>query len=239
MRPFQIRVLCASILSLYAHIATVRSAEWQSVFDPFQVITIHLQMDSNDWERVRHDQPSQNESWVPEIAEALFWAEGETPLRVTVRRKGESDIPLPEGDPQKVSLKIDINELLPGQKWRGLTKLSLENGSDNPLTEGFAWIAHRLAWETGIYGYEAAYSGWVRLYINGDLKGVFLNAEQRNAQFLRNHGYENETATWLYKVDGSSALEVGVGDSPANRHLCYAPFNSGPGGGGGGGCRRG
>jgi hypothetical protein len=44
-------------------------------------------------------------------------------------------------------LKIDINALISGQKWRGLTKLSLENGSESPLTEGFAWMLHRLAWE--------------------------------------------------------------------------------------------
>lgn len=210
--------------------------EWQEVFDPFRVLTLHLEMDSNDWERVRFDQPSQNESWVPEVAEALLWADGESPLRVTVRRKGESDIPLPEGDPQKVSLKIDINDLVPGQKWHGLTKLSLENGSEGLLKEGCSWMLHRLAWEAGIYGYDAAYSGWVRLYINGDLKGVFVNAEQRDAQFLRNHGYDKESGTWLYKVDGTSSLEVGVGDSPAYLHLCYAPFDSGPGGGGSGGC---
>jgi hypothetical protein len=212
--------------------------EWQGVFDPFHVLTLHLEMDPNDWDRVRFDQPSQSETWVPEVAEASLWTESECPIRVTVRRKGESDIPLPEGDPQKVSLKIDINEVVSGQKWHGLTKLSLENGSETPLKEGFSWILHRLAWEAGLYGYEAAYSGWVRLYINGELKGVFVNAEQRDAQFLRNHGYNKESGTWLYKIDGSAALEVGIGNSPAYEHLCFSPFTAGPGGGpvGGGGC---
>jgi spore coat protein CotH len=209
--------------------------EWKTVFNPYQVITLHLQLSSNDWERVRHDQPSQNESWVPELAEALMWADGETPSTVQIRRKGESDIPLPPGDPQKVSLKIDVNALVPGQKWHGLTKLSLENGSEDPLNEGFAWVAQRLAWEAGIYGYESAYSGWVKLYINGELKGVFINAEQKDAQFLKNRGYDKGPSTWLYKVDGSSMLEVGVGDSPTDAHLCYDPFASGPGQGGGGG----
>src|SRR5688572_1737035 len=151
----------------------VVAQEWKTVFNPYQVITLHLQLSSNDWERVRFDQPSQNEAWVPELAEAFMWADGETPITVKIRRKGESDIPLPPGDPQKVSLKIDINVLVPGQKWRGLTKLSLENGSEDPLNEGFAWVAQRLAWEAGIYGHEAAYSGWIKLYINGQLKGVF------------------------------------------------------------------
>lgn len=227
--------LCLGLAFLSAAFARA-AEEWKTVYDPYQVITLHLQLSPSDWDRVRHDQPVQNESWVPELAEALMWSDGETPIRVQIRRKGESDIPLPEGDPQKVSLKIDINALVVGQKWRGLTKLSLENGSEDPLNEGFAWILHRLAWEAGIYGYEAAYSGWVKFYVNGELKGVFVNAEQRNGEFLKNHGYDKGPSTWLYKVDGNSTLEVGVSNSPAFNHLCYAPFSSGPGGGGGGGC---
>src|SRR5687768_6662180 len=224
------------LIVLFCPTSSLAQADWKSVFDPYRVLTLNIELSSADWDRVRRDQPIQNESWVPEVAEARMWGEGETPIRVLIRRKGQSDTPLPEGDPQKVSLKIDMNALTEGQKWRGLTKLSLENGSDDPLNEGFAWIAHRLAWEAGIYGYESAYSGWVKLYVNGQLKGVFVNAEQKDAQFLRNHGYDKGPGTWLYKVDGSSTLEVGIGDSPAHQHLCYAPFNSGPGKGGGDGC---
>jgi hypothetical protein len=210
----------------------VRGAEWREVFNPYQVLSLNLELSPADWDRVRMDQPSQDEGWVPEMAEANFWAEGEMPIRVSVRRKGQSDLPLPEGaSPQKVSLKIDINEPVPGQKWRGLTKLSLENGGTDPLREGFAWMAHRLA--GGMFGYEAGNAAWVKLYVNGEFKGVFVNAEQRNTQFLQNHGYYKEGATWLYKVDGSSSLESGVGTSPAQEHLCYPPFNSGPGKGGG------
>ena len=87
------------------------------------------------------------------------------------------------------------------------------------------------------YPYDAANAAWVKLHINGQFKGVLVNVEQRDAQFLRNHGYNKEGSTWLYKVDGSSMLEVGLDHSPTHRHLCYPPFNSGPGkGGGGGGC---
>jgi hypothetical protein len=212
-------------------VCPLTAQDWKAVFNPYQVITLHLQVSSNDWERIRFDQPSQSESWVPELAEAQMWAEGETPITVQIRRKGESDTPLPEGDPQKVSLKIDVNALVPGQQWRGLSKLSLENGSEDPLNEGFAWVAQRLASEAGIYGYEAAYSGWVKLYVNGVLKGVFINAEQRDAQFLKSRGFDKGPSTWLYKVDGSSTLEQGVGDSPAYLHLSYPPFNSSPHGG--------
>lgn len=201
-----------------------------SAFDPYRPLTLHLQMDVEDWDRVRFDQPQQSESWVPEVAQAWMWGEGEEPIRVAVRRKGESDIPLPsEEDPRKVSLKIDVNQYVSGQQWRGLKKLSLENGSSAPLREGFAWIIHRQA--APLYGYPAAFSGWVRLFINGEEAGLFTNAEQRDETFLRNHDLYSPTCTWLYKVDAGTFLEVGVSNSPAYNNLQFAPFVTNPGGG--------
>ncbi|MBN1669767.1 MAG: lamin tail domain-containing protein [Kiritimatiellae bacterium] len=219
------RPLCAAMLIAAAVCADADG--WRSVFDPYAVITIYLTMDGNDWDRIRHDQPLEDDSWVPEVAPAQFHAEGETNITVSVRRKGETDPPLPSsGNPQKVSLKIDFNEYVPGQTWRGLRKLSLENGGDEPLEEGFAWILHRLAADAGFYRYEAGNSGWVRLYINGELKGVFTNAEQRDEQLLRNHDIYKEGFTWLYKVDGSTTLELGTPHSQTHLHLTYPPFDN-------------
>jgi len=210
-------------------------ASWQDVFNPFEIITLHLEVNTSDWDRVRFDQPSQSETWIPEVAEAWFYATGEEPIRVTIRRKGESDPALPsDADPRKVSLKIDINEVVPGQRWRGLRKLSLENGGTDTLREGVPWILHRRAAEAGYYAYDAALSGWVLLYINSDIAGVYVNAEQRDETFLRNHDMYSPTESWLYKVDGSTSLEIGIGDSPAKQHLTFSPFNAGPGGGPGG-----
>src|SRR5688572_7363833 len=102
-------VLVIFVLAAFCAHSPRAQEPWQEVFDPYRVLTLNLQLSAADWDRVRHDQPSQNEAWIPEVAEAQMWGEGETPIRVLIRRKGESDTPLPEGDPQKVSLKIDIN----------------------------------------------------------------------------------------------------------------------------------
>ncbi len=228
--------LLASIIGVCVSVEAVGAAGWPGIFDPGSPVTIHLSMTTQDWDRVRFDQPSQSESWIPEVAPAWMHGEGETPIRVAVRRKGESDAPLPSAeDPRKVSLKIDINEYVSGQTWHDLKKLSLENGSSEPLKEGFAWIIHRQA--EPLYGYQAALSGWVRLFINGEEIGVFTSAEQRDETFLRNHDIYSPTSSWLYKVDGSTVLEVGVSNSPAFENLQFEPFTSGPGGGrpGGGG----
>lgn len=234
--PFICRILI--IIGFFPSMAA-SAPEWKEVFDPLVVRTLHLELDPADWDRVRFDQPVEGETESIERANAWFHGEGESPIQVTIRRKGATDPALPsDGDPQKVSLKIDINELVPGQRWHGLRKLSLENGGDaGPLNEGFAWQIHRMAGDAGFYRYDAANAAWVRLYINGSYKGVFVSTEQRDEQFLRNRDLYSPSNTWLYKVDGSTYNEVGEGNSPTKTHLNFSPFSSGPGGGpnGGGG----
>jgi len=213
--------------SLWGGVPGVWGQDWQDVFDPRQVLSLHLEMATSDWERIRFDQPSQDASWVAEVAEAWFHSGNEMPIRVAVRRKGESDPELPSSaNPQKVSLKVDFDEYT-NQLWRGLSKLSLENGGTAPLLEGFAWNLHRLA--GGVYGYDAGRAAWVRVYINGDFKGVYVNAEQRNRQFMENHDLYKAERSWLYKIDGSrGALEEGIGTDPTYAQLNYEPFTTGP-----------
>ena len=143
-----------------------------------------------------------------------------------IRRKGASDPALPsETGPQKISLKIDINALIPGQSWRGLRKLSLEIGTtDGPLSEGFAWQIHRMAADAGFYHFDAANAAWVKLYINGTYRGVFTSSEQRDEQMLRNRYLYSPYNTWLYKIDAGTFNEVSEGDSPTKTHLNFSPF---------------
>lgn len=157
---------------------------------------------------------------------AWFWADGESPILVSVRRKSSRALPS-EANPIKVGLKVDINELVDGQKWRDLTKVSLENGTDSGvIQEGFAWNLHRLA--SGSYGYEAALASWVQLRVNGQLIGVYVNAEQRDKQMLRNRGLWTADETWIFDQDdiGVPDIEEGDGFTPTYNALCYVPFRS-------------
>ncbi|NNC87508.1 MAG: hypothetical protein HKN82_03490, partial [Akkermansiaceae bacterium] len=219
---------------------------WKEVYDPMVVRSLYLEVDPADWTRVINDQPVEGDTASQERAGAWF---SDAPIAVTfdpvaappagsilveIRRKGATDPVLTSGGLTKVSLKIDINELVPGQRWNGLRKLSLEIGSEGgPLSEGFAWQVHRMAAEAGYYKYDAANAAWAKLYVNGGFHGVFTSSEQRDEQFLRNRDLYSPTNTWLYKVDGSPTLELGVGDSPTHLHLDFAPF-AGNGGGSGG-----
>jgi hypothetical protein len=202
---------------------------WPAVFNPFQVLTLNVAIDPEDWDRVRHDQ----NFYDPELnirVPCEIWAEGDTQrLVVQIRRKPDAALPS-ESDPQKVSLKIDVNEYVPGQRWRSLTKLSLENGGggNGVLREGLAMNLHRLAWEHGFYNYPPGYAAWIRLVVNDQYVGLYVNAEQRNKQFLRNRGMYKPGSTWLYEIDGGTRLEqtIATTHSPTYEHLCYLPFRN-------------
>lgn len=227
MRTRIARALCVLVLAggLAGAPARAQVPEWQAVFNPFQILSLHLEMSDADWETIRFD--TTNEIEVP----AQFWADGEAPILVSVRRKSSRALPS-EADPRKIGMKVDVNEYVDGQLWHGLTKLSLENGGDNdPVTEGLAWNLHEMASVDGFYGagYHPGLAAWARVYLNGSYLGVYLNAEQRDKQFLRNRGLWVSGATWLYEIDdiSSVALEEGDPHSPTYDALCYAPFRAG------------
>ena len=60
---------------------------WPEVFNPFQILNLNLQLSQQDWDTIRHD--TTNEIEVP----AMFWADGEVPILVSVRRKSSRALP--------------------------------------------------------------------------------------------------------------------------------------------------
>ena len=226
---------CAALAIALGGLSLGATAQpWPEVFDPTVVRTFSLELEPADWDTIRFD--TTNEIEVP----AMFAADGETPILVSVRRKSSRALPS-EANPIKVGLKIDINEFVSGQLWHGLNKLSLENGGDIPvLNEGMAWQLHQRAAAGGFYGPESypALANWVKVDVNGTHIGVYSNVEQRDTQFLRNRGIYVNGATWLYEIDDidSWALETGNPNSATFNTLCYVPFAPPPKKGRPGGC---
>jgi hypothetical protein len=212
-----------AFLAIIGMLATAGEAQdWPDIFDPSQLLTLNLSMSTADWITIQNDLTFDIE--VP----AMFWADGEDQILVSVRRKS-CDALAGSPDFLKVSLKIDINEFVTGQTWHDLVKLSLENGDDQDVvSEGLAWHLHRLASGPEGYGYThpAAYASWVKLYINGYYTGVYVSAEQRDKRFLTNRGLYTIGQSWLYKISDAdqTELEIGIGNSPTYDSLCYQPF---------------
>lgn len=198
--------------------------EWPYVFDPYTLHTFNVEVNPDHWETIRFDQTFEFE--VP----ALFWMDGEEPILVSIRRKSSDAWPS-EADPQKVALKLDINEYV-DQEWHGLKKLSLESGDEvNVVAEGLAWFMHTLAHGAVGYDYEAAYATWVRVNVNGNYVGLYLSVEQRDKTFLKNRDFYVKNETWLYKIGNEPEGELKVGPeeypSPTWDALCYEPFRYG------------
>jgi hypothetical protein len=177
---------------------------------------------------------------------------------VAVRKKSCVTIPEPNYtipgdanliDPNKVkiSIKIDINKYYcadpcspdcnlddydpnAATEWHALKKVSLENGgTTSVVAEGLACNIHSMASAPEGYDYDCWRASWVKLYVNGDYKGVYVNNEQIDKQFMRHRDLYVSHLTWLYKSWGSGALELKVGDddfpmSPTYQALCYRPF---------------
>ncbi len=230
--------LCASVQA-----QTV--PDWPDLYDPFSLYSLHVEtVNASDFEIIRADTTYDIE--VP----AWFWAENEEPILVSIRRKSASALPNELDPNKKVSYKIDINEYhddpddvdicvdVPGitegcvSKWKGIKKLSLENGDDQDVAqEGDARYLHRLARESGL-NYETGLASWVKLYINGQYQGVYVNVEQPDKQLLKNRGmWEPIGDTWLTKMSDQYEPEPKEGPedesgipSPTSEALCFAPF---------------
>ncbi len=208
---------------------------WPELYEPNQLLTLHLQMSQISWDIIRYDM-----TFDIEVA-AYFWLEGEEPnkISVSVRRKSCDALPN-ETTPFKISLKIDIDEyynpLNPNtaETWHGIKKLSLENGDDvDVLAEGLASNLHRMASVPQGYGYDAGRACWVKLYthISGNdvYRGVYVSAENIDRKFLENRNIYMWHQTWLYRYRSPGVFELRVGDdsnpnSPAVAALCYDPF---------------
>ena len=237
MKKAAATVAVAAIISTFS-LSTSQAdvQDWPDLYNPFTLHTLNLELvNPADLDVILHDTTYDIE--VP----AWFWADGDVieadPILISVRRKSASALPN-ELDPQKVSFKLDINEFKrdPGgaSSWHGIKKLSLENGDDmDVVTEGFAWYLHRLASDSSL-DYQSGLASWVKLIINGQYMGVYVNVEQPDKSYLKNRDlWEGGDNTWLYKmsdIDSPKAKEApeddfgNVIDSSASASLCYKPF---------------
>ncbi|MBC8406869.1 MAG: CotH kinase family protein [Planctomycetes bacterium] len=194
--------------------------QWPKLFDADRILHLELDMAPGDWNTVQTDT-----SYAIEVP-AMFGLAGEPRKLVSVRRKSCDS--LQNGTSfAKVSLKIDINDLVQGQTWHNLKKLSLENGDDEDVvTEGLGWAIHRMAHAAEGYPYQPGYANWATVSVNGTYTGLYVNPEQKDKRFLKNRRIWSPGETWLYKLSDvySDSLKAGNGESPDHAFFCYDPF---------------
>jgi hypothetical protein len=81
---------------------------------------------------------------------------------------------------QKKSFKIDFNRFISSQKFAGLEELNL-NGEHNDVSIMRSFLAQHLLRSAGL---AAARTSYVKLYVNNEYKGLYINVEHLDDEFL-------------------------------------------------------
>jgi CotH kinase protein len=163
------------------------------VFNPDQILNLQLGVAPGDWASLVAD------TSYTLMVQARLRCNGGPEQLVGIRRKRS-------GGQQKVGLKIDLNEFVPGQSFFGLRKLSLENGvssgttSDSGDVRGL--LAEYLGWRLMVRsGAVSGRAALVTVTVNGSSLGVYVNVEQVDKTFLESR--LGDDSGWLYKRSGS------------------------------------
>lgn len=125
---------------------------------------------------------------------------GVTLDEVAIRTKGNSSLnSVYQSGGERFSFNIDINKYVDGQKLLGMKKFVLNNFFNDPsyMRE---YIAYDLLAEMGVATPEHSY---VNVYVNDELKGLYLLVEFVNTDFLDKHFSHDQGD--LYKPDGTGS----------------------------------
>ncbi len=108
---------------------------------------------------------------------------------------------------EKKSFKISLNTYEPGRKFEGIEKINL-----NAITGDVTLSRPKFCSDLRDFmGLPAIRSNHVRLYINDEYKGVYLNAEQVDEEFIKSR-FGNKSGN-LYKAVQPSDLNF-ISDNP-------------------------
>ena len=183
---------------------------WYDIFDPAIVPTIELTLDAAALAILSN--PSPLEADQKKWAHGTFKCGATTIMDVGVRRKGSSTF---RALPQKAAFKIRFDKYVPGQRFLGLSDLTLNNSMSDPT-----FIAERLAYHVfRSAGLPAQKANSAQVVINGDPYGLYANVETPNLDFLKRvfpanykTSYEvNYGSDWMPGEEGGFEENVGDG----------------------------
>jgi spore coat protein H len=108
----------------------------------------------------------------------------------------------------KKSFSIDFNDFIPGQKFKGLDNMNLV-GNHNDPSQLRAWLSNQILKSAGL---TVSRTSFVRLYINNEYKGLYLNNEAIDDEFIKDRFLGNSSGN-LFKCSWGSYLTY-LGNNP-------------------------
>lgn len=155
------------------------------------VESIYFEIDTDQWQDLL-DNAIDEEYHLTSVT-----YKGVTLDEVAIRTKGNSSLSsIVRSGGERFSFNIDVNEYVDGQKLLGMKKFVLNNMFNDPsyMRE---YIAYDLLDEMGVATPQHSY---VNVYVNNELKGLYLLVEFVNGDFVEKH-FDNAEGD-LYKPDG-------------------------------------
>ena len=164
------------------------AADAQELFyDPGVVQQVHLEIKPDDLDRLHRALPRR--IYVP----GTFRWNDQVLTNVGIRFKGGSSA-MPDS-PFKRGYLIDFAEFQKGQRLLGLRQVALDNG----IQFGSVFSERLITDVLRGVGVKASRCNYARLYLNGKFRGVYVNVERINKNFLARHFGNDHGA--LFKVD--------------------------------------
>ena len=185
--------------------ADVRPYPTTPIYDMGTLRTIFLQFENADWE----DELAAFHNTDVEVP-ATMTVDGRTYKEVGVHFRGASSFMMvPEG--LKRSLNISTDYAIKDQNLGGYRTFNLLNANNDPT-----FLRAVLYTDISRRYLPSPKMNYMRVVINGESWGVYLNAQQFNADFLRENFKTEKGARW--KAPGSPRGRAGLeylGDDPA------------------------
>jgi hypothetical protein len=111
---------------------------------------------------------------------------------------------------EKKSFKISFNSFVSGLKWQGLEKLNL-NGQHNDVSILRNDLALDLLKSAEL---PASRKSFVKLFINNEYKGLYLNTEHIDEEFIQSRFPQNDTGNLYKAIYGANMLYSGSNQAP-------------------------
>jgi spore coat protein CotH len=183
----------------------------KGLYDPDILRTLFLQFEDKDWEAALGDFHGTDVE-VP----ADLTVDGKTYPGVGVHFRGMSSyMMVREGHKRSLNVSIDFTD--PKRRLGGYKTLNLLNSHEDPS------FLHTVLYSRIANGYlPTPKANLVRVVINGESWGVYVNAQQFDKIFLAEHFPSDEGARW--KVRGNPGADAGlkyVGDDVAEYERRY------------------
>jgi len=134
----------------------------------------------------------------------------ETVLNVGFRLRGNTS-----RNSAKKSFKVSFNEFVQGRKWKGVEKLNL-NGEHNDVSIMRSRMCNQLLKYAEL---PVARTSYVKLFINQEYKGLYINVEHIDEEFLQKRFLNDHTGN-LYKCNYGANLKQ-IGNTAAHYSSTY------------------